>query len=353
MNKQATSRRLSVLALFLVGHSTLLAQEPEVPKPAPELQKFAPLIGNWQGSGTAEMAPGQTSQWQSRSTYAWALDNFYVQEDTTVTFADMAKPLVMRSYLGWDAENQHYVAIGVDNDGTVGKARIDIQPDGTMVRMVESFHEGQHYLERYTSKVDGDQASFAIDIMPAMGPSATMVKGTMKRSDKPASMAMNAGAFTATPAPAIAQLAKSAGTFDVTAKMIMMPGMPAMNITGQDVVKPLFDGTIVHVHTTGTAEGSPEQYVGELFYGFDQQHGCVRAVFVSNMGEIGEMTGHFTDDNQSFILTAAAQYMGQPSVQRMVMECNADGSPKKAVGHTMIGTAPPYESWTATYTRKK
>lgn len=338
------------LPLFLVLPGLLAAQE--MPKPAPELQKLAPLIGSWHGAGTAQMGPGAASKWESQSTYAWALGDFFVQEDTVVTFSDMARPLVMRNYLGWDAENARYVSIGCDNEGTVGANRLEMMDDGSMVQLVEGFHEGRCYFERYSSRVNGDEMTFSIDMMRAEGPAGQAVQGTMKRTDKPAPVAMNAGAFMAPPAPAITKLAKSAGTFDVKATMIMAPGAPQMNITGTDVVKPVFDGTIVHVHTTGAAEGQPGEYVGELFYGFDAKQGCIRAVYVSNMGEVGEMTGTFTDGDKSFVLTSSMRYQGQPCVQRMVMEFGADGAPTKAVGHVMMGTAEPYESWKATYTKK-
>ncbi|HEX5051343.1 MAG TPA: DUF1579 family protein [Planctomycetota bacterium] len=341
------THRLAV-ALLLVLPTLLAAQE--TPKPAPKLAKLQPLIGSWHGTGTAQMGPGEPSKWESQSTYAWALGNFFVQEDTVVTFADMGKPLVMRSYLGWDAENRSYVSVGVDNDGTVGVHRIELLGDGSMVQMMESFHEGQTYFERYTNRIDGDSMTFAIDMMGAQGPAAQGVQGTMKRTDKAVAIARNAGAFTATPAPAITKLARIAGTYAVEAKMLMMPGAPPMNITGQDVVEKLFDGTVVHVHSTGKAEGHPADYVGEAFYGFDQKLGCIRAVFVSSMGEVGDMTGAFTDGG--FVLTGAQRYMGQPCVQRMVTELGADGAPTKAIGHVLLGTSAPCECWNATYTKK-
>lgn len=344
------NQRSLALPLLLVFACAAAAQE--TPKPAAELQKYAPLIGSWQGSGTAQMGPGEPSKWKARSTYAWALGDFFVQEDTVVTFAGMPKPLVMRVYYGWDAENRHHVAVGVDNDGTVDVHRVDFVGDGSMVQMVETFHEGQTFLERYTSKVDGDRITFAIDMMGATGPAVRGVEGSMQRTDQAAPTAMDAGAFTATPAAPIAQLGKTAGTYAVAATMVMMPGATAMKITGKDVVTCLFDGTIVHVHTTGTAEGMPEQYVGELFYGYDAKRDCLRAVYISNMGEAGDMTGRFTPDQKQFLLTSAQTYMGQPSVQRMLMELGADGAPTRAVGHTIVGTAPPYESWNATYTKK-
>ena len=341
-----TSHRL-VLPFLLAWPAVAAAQES--PQPAPELQKYAPLIGSWHGTGTAQMGPGEPSKWESRSTYSWALGGFFVQEDTVVTFADMAKPLIMRGYFGWDAENGRYVAAGADNDGHVGMHEVQFLGDGSMVRLVETFHEGQTFLERYTVKVDGDAMAFSIDMMAAAGPASAAVVGTMKRADKPVAVAANASSFTAAPAAPVAALARTAGTFAVEATMRMMPDAPPMQVSGTDVVTPLFGGTIVHVHTTGKAEGIPEEYVGELYYGYDEKRGCLHAVHVSNMGEIGEMSGGFTEDGRQLVLTAAQRFLGQPAVQRVVMHLDASGAPTKAVGHCLLGTAAPYESWDATY----
>lgn len=347
------AHRLLLPLIFVLPGLAAAQETHEMPKPAPELQKFAPLIGNWQGSGTAQMGPGEATKWESHSTYAWALDNFFVQEDTIVRFAGMPKPLVIRSYLGWDGENKRYVAIGADNDGHVAVNRVEIQDDGSVVTLADKFQQGQTYLERYTSKVDGNNMTFAIDMVTTTGPSAQAVKGTMTRTDKPVKMALDASAFTSAAAAPMLQLGKTAGTYAVVASMVMMPGAPPMKITGQDEVKTLFDGTIVHVHTTGTAEGMPGQYVGELFYGFDERDNCIRAVYISNMGEVGQMNCTFSKDGKTFILTSALRYQGQLSVQRMTMDLGADGTITKAIGHNIVGAAAPYESWNATYTKKK
>src|SRR5690606_34502804 len=81
---------LSVLTLTALCFALAVpAQEdPELamPEPAPELKKLEPLIGHWQGSGTARMGPGEPTPWEAHSSYAWALGGFFVQEDTVVRF---------------------------------------------------------------------------------------------------------------------------------------------------------------------------------------------------------------------------------------------------------------------------
>src|SRR5690606_36889885 len=146
-----------------------------------------------------------------------------------------------------------------------------------------------------------------------------------------------AGAFMAAPGPELQQLARSVGTYDVHAKMVMTPGATAMSITGVDEVESLFGGNVVHVRPTGGAEGHPEQYVGELFYGFDEGRDGVVALYVSNMGEVGEMIGVFAADHRQFILTSSSPLMGQPCAQRMVLHLDAKGAPERAVGHCLLG----------------
>lgn len=329
-----------------------LAFAQEMPTPAPELQKLAPLIGSWGGSGTAQMGPGEPSKWDSRSTYSWTLGKFFVQEDTVVRFNGMPDPLVLRCYLGWDPATRSYVSADIDNDGHVGVNRIEIPEDGAVVKLAQRVQDGQIYLERYTSRVHGDTLEYSIDMMGSAGDPMQLVKGTLRRVDESAPKALAAGRFTAAPNAGVLRLGKTAGTFDVKAKMIMVPGTPAMEITGVDTVKPLFGGNVVHVHTTGVAEGQPDEYVGELFYGFDERRNGIVALYLSNMGEVGEMMGSFSDDHRQFILTSSAPYMGQPCSQRMVMQLDANGAPESAVGHCLLGSTEPYESWTATYKKR-
>ena len=330
----------------------LAAPAQDLPGPAPELQKLAPLIGHWQGSGTARMGPGEPTTWESHSTYAWVLGDFFVQEDTVVRFRGMPEPLVMRAYLGWDPAKRTFVSAGADNGGHVRVNRMEIPEDEAFVTLVQRVHDGQLVCERFTSRVRGDTAEFSIDAMSGAAPAMRVVEGTMKRVDEPAPTSLEAGAFMAAPGPELRQLARSVGTYDVHAKMVMTPGVPAMTITGVDEIASHFGGNVVHVHTTGVAEGHPGQYVGEVFYGFDAGRDGVVALYVSNMGEVGEMSGVFAADHRQFILTSSSPWMGQSLAQRMVMHLDADGAPERTVGHYLLGAEAPFESWSATYTKR-
>ena len=54
----------TLLLLTLVVSPFAVAQEGP-PGPAPELQRLAPALGNWAGSGTAHMGPSPT-EWRAR-----------------------------------------------------------------------------------------------------------------------------------------------------------------------------------------------------------------------------------------------------------------------------------------------
>ena len=348
---RALLRSVSLAGLSLAGLATgSVAQEP--PRPAPELQQLAPFIGHWQGSGTAQMGAPEPTRWESQHGFSWALGGFFVQEDTVVRFSGLPRPLVMRVYLGWDAENGRYVSVSADNDGHVRLDRVEFSADGALVQMATNRMRGESYVERSTSRVSGDAMTFTIDMLMAQGPSTQGVTGTMRRVDRPAPFPLDAGSFSLEANPALRQLGRSAGTYDVQATMRMAPGLPELKITGTDRVSALFDGTVVHVHSSGRAEGMPDDYVAELFYGWDDVAQSVRAVLVSNMGEVGEMLGSFTPDNGRFVLVSAARSMGQLATQHMVLTLAADGAPLRAVGTTSLGAAEPYRSWDATYARQ-
>lgn len=325
-----------------------IAQEAP-PGPAAELQKFAGLIGHWQGTGTANMGP-TPSKWRSQSTYAWSLGKHFVQEDSRITFEDMPQPMVFRQYYGWDRENQRYVAVVVNNGGEAMLNEIEMLADGTMLQFSPHSQAGTSYVERSRTRVGGDEIHFSVDLLLPEGASMAVVDGKMKRVARLEPLAEDASAFNATPNPAMTKLARMAGTYDVKGQMVMMPGTPPTKISGTDTMTPQFGGTILHTRTIGHAEGMDEEYEAHNFFAWDANRDRIVSVFVSNMGEVGTMDAHLNEG--LLISTAAATYMGQPCAQRYVLELDADGAPKKGTGHCLIGAVSPYESFSATYTRK-
>jgi len=342
-----------LLAALALPSLTFANAQEEMPAPATELKKLEGLIGHWQGSGTALMAPGsQPSKWTSQSTYAWSLGNHFVREDTIVAFSGMPQPMAFRCYYGWDREGGRYVNVMVSNSGEAKLVELQILADGTMLQFIPHQENGSNWIERARSKIDGDSMSMTIDFLMAEGPSAQIVTGSFERVDKVKATALDASAFEATPNEAMRKLARMAGTYSIDGNMVMMHGSPPMKITGTDKLSMLFGGNVLLTTTEGYAAGSTAKYEAENYFAWDPLRKCIVSVFVSNMGEVGSMESRFSEDGKSLISTTAATYMGQPCAQRYVLELDADGKLTKGSGHCLIGTTAPYQSFSATYTKK-
>ncbi len=98
-----------------------------MPKPSPELAKFEPLIGNWEGVGTATMAPGAPpTNWTSRGTAKWIMNGFFVQEDVRIKFEgeNVPPPMCWRTYYGWDSNKRKLVAFSASNEGKIESSQL-------------------------------------------------------------------------------------------------------------------------------------------------------------------------------------------------------------------------------------
>jgi hypothetical protein len=355
------SRLVAVCSAVLVFAATVTAaapraQELQAPAPAPELKKLEPMVGNWSGKGTmtepSEPTPTVTS-WEGSGTYSWAMDGHFLRGDFSIAFQGHELPIVMRSYLGWDRENKRYVHLSVNSAGEVALDQFDLQPDGTMVQLAVKQHPGMRFAQRSVFKVAGDTMTHTVDLLMPAGASLAMVDGKFARGGKGFAGDFEAKAFMGmTPHEALARLQRSAGAYDVAGTMVMAPGQAPMKITGTDTFKTVFGGTVFFGTTVGAAEGMPGRYSAEVFWGHDAARDCLVGVYVSNMGEVMQMDSRWTQDGR-LITTSDSLFMGQPTVQRMLMEFDADGAAKSASSHSIAGTEAPFESFKATYTKKK
>ena len=141
------------------------------------------------------------------------------------------------------------------------------------------------------------------------------------------------------------------GTYETKGEMVMAPGQPMVGISGTDVFSALWNGQVVHGRTDGKADGSPMAYESHAFWGWDGSAGCMRSVWVDNMGSIGEMELRWSAD--VLIGTSAAMLQGQPTVQRFLVEFDEHGACKGATGHTIMGTLDPFLSFRSTYAKKE
>ncbi len=349
------SFRLSfAAALALTALSPLVHAQDEhgMPTPAPELQKFAPLIGSWTGKGTFnEPATGEHG-WTAQGTYRWSHNKFWVEENFKIEFEGQDTPMVFRAYLGWDAETKRFVNMHASNNGDVGRDEMTFTPDGAMLMLATRTMGGMTFCERATTKVDGDTMSMKIDFLMAAGPSMRVVEGEFKRTDAAVADVLATGAYQTQPTEQMKQLGRSAGVYGVEGAMIWQPGMPEMKIHGTDTFQAVFGNTVLHGHTSGGSDMSDDEYVSDVFWGWNATDNCYRGVYVSNAGESGEMEARWSADGKVLVQTASGTNQGQPIVQRFLLHVAADGSFQKAVGHSIIGTGEPLQTFEATYSKK-
>ncbi|MCR9245999.1 MAG: DUF1579 domain-containing protein [bacterium] len=327
------------------------SEEHGPPKPAPELQKFAPLIGNWQGKGVFHDPKAGDMKWTARGSYRWVLSNFWVEEDFWIEFEGQDAPMVFRAYMGWDAENQRFVNLHVSNDGALAMDELVFSPEGAMVGLMRQQNGATHYCERAVTKVNGDKMTMAIDFLMASGPSSRVVEGEFERVDAVAPTVLTAGAMGDKVEP-MAKLVRAAGVYDVKGSMTWMPGMPAMNIHGTDTYTALFGGAVLHGHTDGGSDMSPEPYYSHVFWGWDQKKKCYRGIYVSNMGECGQMEMRYSQDGKHLVTTNALTKGGVPMVQRFVLTLDENGAFQKGVSHAIIDAGAPMKDFEASYTKK-
>lgn len=345
----AHSRLASIPALLLV-FAPLSAQE-GMAGPAPELAKLKPMLGHWEGSGTATM-PGAKgpSKWQSQSSYQWVLGGHFLQEETYVTFEGQEQPLTFRAFLGFDREQKRYVTVMASNTGEVTHQEMSILPDGAFVSIMRQLKQGLPVVERSRTRIDGDTSTFSIDTLSTDGAVQEMVKGTMKRVPKGRAHAAEATLAMVPAAEPMAKVARMAGTYAIDGSYVMDPSAKPMKMTGTSTIALIFGGTVLQVHETCKSDQGDYETWG--FMAWDAEDGCYRNAMVDSMGMVGKMDGRFTADGKAMIVTGSGTMGGVPTASRFVMELNDKGHLVRGVGHSLSGTDKPSECFTGTYTRK-
>ncbi|MGE3171276.1 MAG: DUF1579 family protein [Planctomycetota bacterium] len=333
---------LSVLTLA-AGVQTVRAQD--MPQPAPELQKLSVFVGDWEGSGTAVMAPGQPeSGWTSQTTYRWALGKHFLQADTSIVFEGQPQPMVFREFMGWDRENRRYVNLAVNNMGEAGVHPVHFVGDDSLCGLMLWVRDGEPQAERALTKFTKDSMSMSITFLGVEGPAREGVTGTFRRVAKAQPTAIEAAhSLWGNPAE-MQKMVRMCGTFDVAGSMVMAPGTPEFPITGRDTIRSLFDGAIVHIET----HGQPD-YESQGFYSWSAADQCYLMSYANSMGQVGSMKVWFADDN-TLVGTSAGLDMGTPSAQRVVVTLDDQGRPKNVLCHGLIGTHAPMRTFEADYT---
>jgi hypothetical protein len=330
--------------------------------PAPELAQLDRLIGTWEGSGKVHMGPGApASDWKATATYKKVLGGHFVQCDEHITFPEDSKmpgSLVFRSLSGWDRETKSHRSWTVSNMGTVQVARIHWLDNDTMVTCDAGTEDGKPKVERWTTRLGKDSMTFVGHHAIGDGELSVHVEGSMKRA-KDVPQPVDASAVTAFLPPGagsnehLAKLGKLLGTYAVKGELVMVPGQPAMPISGTETLTSAFGGTIVegviHGDPAPGMPGGPYESWGA--WGWDEERGCYLSLCADSMGMCGVMEVRWVGND--LVATMSGTENGSPMVLRTIMKCGPDGALASATCHSLSATHDPYVSFKATYTKKK
>jgi len=133
---------------------------PELPKPAPELQKVAFLSGDWIHDETYQASPmGAAGKGAGRSRNQWILGDHHLY---MVYAANTPIGKVEgRGLLYWDRDRRAFGLDWYDNLGVASHFTGDFAADGALVLAAEYVHEGQKVKEQVSfRKQDDGNVSF-------------------------------------------------------------------------------------------------------------------------------------------------------------------------------------------------
>jgi len=131
------------------------AAVPDLPKPAPELQKLAFLVGDWVHDEVYEASPlGPAGKGAGRSRNQWVLGDHHLY----MVYAGNTPMGKMegRGFLRWDAAAKAYTLDWFDNTGLAFHYRGDFGPDGTLVLGGEYDYQGQRVKEQIAVQKQDD-----------------------------------------------------------------------------------------------------------------------------------------------------------------------------------------------------
>lgn len=339
----ATLASLGLLAGAAVGQEAM--------QPPSQLQKLEGLIGTWEGSGTVTDSGGSQSEWTSKSSIRKVLGGQFLRKDMRVDLGENMPALAFVTYYGWDSDNDRYITLETGNMGTVTLSELHVSA-GTMTHTVPMTEEGQPVVDYWVDDVKGDTVTITDYRMMGGAEPFAHVQGTSKRtSTEPSDIDLpeELFAFASADSSKTAPLAKMAGTYQVDGWMIQEPGAPKTNITGTETIRPRWSDSVLSWHTTGTAEGSPMQYEGVGFMGWDAGKQRYTMAFLSNLGEIGHSDGWLTDGK--LVFTDAGLMHGMPIASRSTMALNDDGTVAHSSATMIIGTGKPIDAFEAKYQR--
>lgn len=292
-------------------------------EPAKELARFDPLLGNWEGSGTATGSAGKQTKWTSKATVQKILGGHYVQDDTRVDLEDMPVPLVFRTVFAWNAAEQRYTEMSLGNTGETKSADVHWTEDGGLIGTGTAVAEGRPVVSRSVTKLTGkDTFEFRMDQAVGTGEFERKVSGTYKRGGA----GFNAGETCAPVAPPSGELKKFdayLGEWSLKGSFSMTPGAEMMPFSGRESVKMIFGGHTQFATMKGDDIPGMPAWEGHWYLAYDPGSRTCRAFMFDNMGN-AQSEAMFAAGKNRYIGVASGWMEGRPQASRSVTEVAKD-----------------------------
>ena len=147
-------KKLIVIVLLSLAAPCLAlgqATAPQPPKPGPEHQMLAGLVGDWTSEGEAGENPfGPAEKWSAKITSEWFSGNFAVVRNVHGKGSVIGDVLSL-DVIAYDTAAKAYTWYGVDNQGWTGLATVAISRD-VLTAVWETQANGKTYKIRGTLK---------------------------------------------------------------------------------------------------------------------------------------------------------------------------------------------------------
>jgi hypothetical protein len=296
------------------------------------------------------MVPGgPESPWTAHSTARKIYGGHFVRDESLIDIkGPMPMMLAFITIYAWDATQNSYTIYSVSNMDELQVATMQWTDENTMVKQSIIDRQGQKHFERWTTKIKGDVVTLEGAAAGATGALWTMVKGTMTRTKgaKPVSLEMVGAMPPMQPSDQIKRLARMAGNYAVVGSWTMTPEEKPTTIVEKERIRTIFGGLVVETSPSG--EGY-EGYVATVWNARQKRY--VR-FSINSWGLHSKTTGYWSGASD-LVFTFEGKMMGQNLMMTSVTHVNDRGQPTRNSGHTIIGAADPFKSFSATYTAKK
>jgi len=349
---------LPVVSLLFGSLSAVVlsAQEMEMPKPAPILARFEPLIGVWTGKGVARQsadAKSGTEPWTATMSIQRILGGFAVQEDLVIEMG-APTPFLMRTVYGFDASSGHAMAVIVSNVGQANRMGYEFHGDGILVTYgIDPAHdESGTGIGRSRIEFTKDSYRFVHDGMRGAGRPFVEVEGEFTKPAGGGAVKAVDVAFANQPAgEEMKSLAAFFGKYAVAGKMMMAPGQPMVDITGTDAYQPMYGGLIALETVEGESGPEMPKYVSHSYGAWNPVTSCYDWFVFDNMGVAMSMASRWSKPGTQMVFAGSMVSMGTLVSSNTVMNLGQNGI-TSAKGHTLWGAEDPVVSFDARFTRR-